>query len=387
MKKTRLAALLLAGSLLLPLTACAAEPTGSLPAEPSSSEPSIAPAEPSRPAEPAVKITPAAVRSADTEVYESPDFTMTIPKGWTVTTGGINMYHSIRVSDPDEPLNQMFILLKADCLLHSQAGKDAWQYNYELGDTQAALLASAPVLPNPSTEEFFRIFPQYVDFVTQMEPTYAGYTFPTFENFTVTDYFSAADSLQDYALGDGILRATFTDENGAEGEGMFAAAVVDFGSYPIANGQTVDYQLKTVDGGYYMAYNVMAITAVKDTFLEWEEFLTSCMKTLQYSDSFVSAANQASNEAVARAQDISANFNQIADGILSSWIWRNKSVDILSQKQSDAILGYERVIDNETNVLYRVPSGWSDIYDGHRYRLVTDDDAYYNPISGYIELE
>lgn len=387
MKKTRLAALLLAGSLLLPLTACAAEPTGSLPAEPSSSEPSIAPAEPSRPAEPAVKITPAAVRSADTEVYKSPDFTMTIPKGWTVTTGGINMYHSIRVSDPDEPLNQMFILLKADCLLHSQAGKDAWQYNYELGDTQAALLASAPVLPNPSTEEFFRIFPQYVDFVTQMEPTYAGYTFPTFENFTVTDYFSAADSLQDYALGDGILRATFTDENGAEGEGMFAAAVVDFGSYPIANGQTVDYQLKTVDGGYYMAYNVMAITAVKDTFLEWEEFLTSCMKTLQYSDSFVSAANQASNEAVARAQDISANFNQIADGILSSWIWRNKSVDILSQKQSDAILGYERVIDNETNVLYRVPSGWSDIYDGHRYRLVTDDDAYYNPISGYIELE
>ena len=130
MKKTRLAALLLAGSLLLPLTACAAEPTGSLPAEPSSSEPSIAPEEPSRPAEPAVKITPAAVRSADTEVYESPDFTMTIPKGWTVTTGGINMYHSIRVSDPDEPLNQMFILLKADCLLHSQAGKDAWQYNY-----------------------------------------------------------------------------------------------------------------------------------------------------------------------------------------------------------------------------------------------------------------
>lgn len=387
MKKTRLAALLLAGSLLLPLTACAAEPTGSLPAEPSSSEPSIAPEEPSRPAEPAVKITPAAVRSADTEVYESPDFTMTIPKGWTVTTGGINMYHSIRVSDPDEPLNQMFILLKADCLLHSQAGKDAWQYNYELGNTQAALLASAPVLPNPSTEGFYQIFPQYVDFVTQMEPTYAGYTFPTFENFTVTDYFSAADSLQDYALGDGILRATFTDENGAEGEGMFAAAVVDFGSYPIANGQTVDYQLKTVDGGYYIAYNVMAITAVKDTFLEWEEFLTSCMKTLQYSDSFVSAANQASNEAVARAQDISANFNQIADGILSSWIWRNKSVDILSQKQSDAILGYERVIDNETNVLYRVPSGWSDIYDGHRYRLVTDDDAYYNPISGYIELE
>ena len=81
---------------------------------------------------------------------------MTIPKGWTVTTGGTNIYHSIRVSDPNEPLNQMFVLLKADILLHSQAGKDAWQQNYSMGNTQAALFAKAAVLDNPSTEGFFQ---------------------------------------------------------------------------------------------------------------------------------------------------------------------------------------------------------------------------------------
>ena len=43
------------------------------------------------------------------------------------------MYHSIRVTDPEEPLNQMFVLLKADALLHSQAGKEAWQYTYAAG--------------------------------------------------------------------------------------------------------------------------------------------------------------------------------------------------------------------------------------------------------------
>lgn len=73
-----------------------------------------------------VKVTQTVAKAMQTEKYETADFSMTIPKGWTVTTGGTNIYHSIRVSDPNEPLNQMFVLLKADVLLHSQAGKDAW---------------------------------------------------------------------------------------------------------------------------------------------------------------------------------------------------------------------------------------------------------------------
>ena len=68
------------------------------------------------------------------------------------------MLHSIRVYDPEEPLNQMFVLLKADCLLHSQEGKKAWERNYQMGNEQAKLFAAAPVLKKASTEGFFRIF-------------------------------------------------------------------------------------------------------------------------------------------------------------------------------------------------------------------------------------
>lgn len=85
-----------------------------------------------------------------------------------------------------------------------------------------------------------------------------------------------------------------------------------------------------------MAYNVVAITAAKDTFIEWESVLTECMKTLDYSESFVNATNQASNEKVALSKQISQNFNQTMDGFMSSWESRNKSQDIMSQKQSDA---------------------------------------------------
>lgn len=331
-----------------------------------------------------VKVTQTAAKAVQTEKYETADFSITIPKGWTVTTGGTNIYHSIRISDPNEPLNQMFVLLKADLLLHSQAGKDAWQQNYAMGNTQASIFAKAPVLANPSTEGFFKIFPQYTAFVSDVEPDYSGYTFPNFDGFNVTDRFDSTSSLKSAALGDELLRATFTD-NGKEGEGMFSASVVDFGSYAISGGNVVNYQLQTADGGYYMAYNIVAITAAKDTFIEWESVLTDCMKTLNYSDSFVSATNQASNEKVALAKQISQNFNQTMDDIMSSWESRNKSQDIMSQKQSDATLGYERVYDTETNEIYKATNGFTDVYDGKRYKAVTDDNMYTQPISGYIE--
>ena len=50
-----------------------------------------------------VKITPTAARSIETEVYETADFSITIPKGWVVTAGGENIYHSIRVTIRKSP--------------------------------------------------------------------------------------------------------------------------------------------------------------------------------------------------------------------------------------------------------------------------------------------
>lgn len=244
----------------------------------------------------------------------------------------------------------------------------------------------AAVLDNPSTEGFFKIFSQYTAFASEVEPAYSGYAFPRFDNFTVTDRYPSASPMKSSALGDEQLRATFTD-NSKEGEGLFAASVVDFGSFTISNGNVVGYQLQAVDGGYYMAYNIVAVTAAKDTFIEWEGVLTDCFKTLQYSDSFVSTTNQASNEKVALAQQISQNFNATMDGFMSSWESRNRSQDIMSQKQSDATLGYERVYDTETNEIYKATNGFTDVYDGKRYKPVTDDNMYAEPISGYIEKQ
>ena len=378
MKKKSVLSLLLAAALALSLAGCAGQ------GQPGGKEPVVNSDGTITKEENDVKITETAARSIETELYETADFSLQIPKGWTVTSGGTAMYHSIRVQDPSQPLNQMFVLLKAEGLLHSQEGKDAYAYNVTMGNTWAQMLSQAPVLTTPSTENFFKLFSEYAAFVEQWEPSYAGYTFPQFEAFTVTERFPSTGSLSAYALGDELLRATFT-EDGREGEGMFAASVVDFGSVPIAAGPPVGYQLPQADGGYYMAYNIMAVTAAKDTFVEWEGILTESLGTLEYSENFVNATIQAGQEVVQQAMDFSRNANEVLNGIMSSWKARDTSVDIQSQKQSDATLGYERVYDTETGDIYRAENGWSDSYSGERYQPVTEDEMYVQPISGYIE--
>ena len=63
--------------------------------------------------------------------------------------------------------------------------------------------------------------------------------------------------------------------------------------------------------------------------------------------------------------------------------WSN-SYDIISQKQSDATLVYERVYDTETGEIYKAYNGFTDDYSGDRYKTITDN-MYTSPISGYIE--
>ena len=57
---------------------------------------------------------------------------------------------------------------------------------------------------------------------------------------------------------------------------------------------------------------------------------------------------------------------------------------MLSQKRSDATLGYERVQDTETGEFYRAENGFTDWYHGTRYRPATESSAYLSPVSGYI---
>lgn len=323
-----------------------------------------------------IQIVPTKASQTTLELYQSDAFSMQIPSGWTVETGADGMFHSIHVYDPEEPVNQVFLLLKAMPLMHSETGKEYYRQSYEAYGGTYYIMADAPVLAEPSTENFFRIFPEYASFVEKDEPEYSGYTFPRFNEFTTLESFESTTSLKDAALNPAIVHATFTDAYGNRGEGMFTADVVDFsGNLNAAFG---------IDAGYYMAYNIMAITAAENELIEWQDLLYQCISSIQYTDAFISNANAQSDAVVANAMEIRNTLSEISDGIMASWEARNTSDEIMRQKQSDAILDYDRVYDTETNEIYRAPLGWLDGYNGTRFKTVTDDNMYTLPIEGTI---
>ena len=90
------------------------------------------------------------------------------------------------------------------------------------------MLSQAPVLTTPLHRKLFQAVFGIRGVCRAVGAELCRYTFPRFDGFTVTDRFASASLLSSYALGEETLRASFT-ENGKEGEGMFAASVVDFG--------------------------------------------------------------------------------------------------------------------------------------------------------------
>lgn len=299
------------------------------------------------------------------EDYSNDLFNMKIPKGWKVDTLGDYIHYTIKVYDPSNPLYQFFLNLKTEGYNKSQDAKN-WQQKYY----PDSLFAKTSVLDNPTTEGFYKIFND----LGTLNNT-SSFTFPVLNGFTVTSNLGAN------SLGGDILRATFTDNSGEAGEGIFMAYVYDVGSYYVSENIISG---KQIDIYYLNVYDAIFMTTPKDEFINWESTLNSIFSSLQFTDTFLNGYNSEQDSVMKNFQSIRNIGNQISDSIMSSWENRSASYDIMSQKQSDATLGYERVYDTETNEVYKAYNGFTDDYDGARYKAI-DDSMYTKGISGYIE--
>ncbi len=324
-----------------------------------------------------VKIRENEVRQLTLEDYSTDVFSMKKPKGWTVEGAGIGVFYAIRAYDPQNTNNQVFLMVKMQPLLKSDSAKSAWQNYYNLSgeNAQYKVFANAVVLNNPTTEGFYKKFGEISSYVNSIEPTLSSFKFPTFNSFIKQEEFDSTASMKNVALDSKVLRATFKGDNGKDGEGLFLASVVDFGS-----GQ---YQAG-VDTSFYMVYDIMSVTSEKDKFIDYKDILLQTVNSIEFSDSYVKTTIDNSNAQTQKALELSASIQRAFDSYMSAWESRSKSYDIMSQKQSDAILGYERVYDTENGDIYKAYNGFTDDYDGERYKSISDN-MYTEPTYGYID--
>ena len=310
------------------------------------------------------------IREVETKTIKYTDFDnglvkMKVPEGWKVDVLGDYIHYTVKVYDPGKPTYQFFFNLKTEGYNKSEDAK-AFQQRYY----PDSIFAKTAVIATKNTEGFYRIFNELGPLNNTKE-----FTFPTLNEFTVVE------NLGTGLLGGDILRATFKDAEGQEAEGLFTAYVYDAGSYyvneNIMSGKQIDIYFLNV-------YDAIFITTPKDELVNWEETLNTISSSLEFTDAFINGFNAEQDAVMKNFQSIRSMCNEISDGIMDSWEKRNATYDIMSQKQSDATLGYERVYDTDTGEVYKAYNGFTDDYDGKKYQTITDD-MYTKGISGYIE--
>lgn len=312
-----------------------------------------------------VKIRQIETKSLKYVEYNNGLVKLKVPEGWKVDVIGDYIHYTVKAYDPNNPTYQFFFNLKTEGYNKSEAAK-AWQKKFYPNE----IFAKNPVISTKDTEGFYKIFNE----LGPLNNT-STFTFPTITDFTVVE------KLGKGLVGGDVLRATFKDKDENDAEGLFSAYVYDVGPHYVSE----DFlSAKQVDIQYLSVYDTMFITAPKDEFINWEEPLSIIASSLEFTDKFLSGFNSEQDAVMKNFQNVRNICNQITDGIMDSWEKRNASFDIMNQKQSDATLGYERVYDTKTGEVYKAYNGFTDDYDGKRYKTITDD-MYTKGISGYIE--
>ena len=318
-----------------------------------------------------VKITPSASKSVEYEKYDNGLVSLDIPKGWKVEVALTDYIHyTFKVYNPGDPNYMLFFNLKLEGFLKSTRARNTYKNLYP--DSGFAKL---PAIDPQTTEAFYKVWNETAKYANEVD--LKTNFIPYFDDFTIIE------DIGDSNLGGDILRATFKDSSGNLVQGLFTATVKDVGSYYI-NENMFDLMSAQVDVAPLNVYNTMFMTAPDAEFNDWQEVLDHCLGTIEFSQDFVKGFNNEESQLVATIQANQKIYDSISDMIMSSWEARNDSYDRISQKQSDATMGYERVYDTETGDIYKADVGFTDDYHGDRYELITDD-MYTLPTSGYIE--
>ncbi len=318
-----------------------------------------------------VKITETAAKKVEYETYDNGLISLSIPKGWKVEVAPLDYIHySFKMYNPQDSDYRVIFMMKLEGFNKSEAARN-WQKKYYPGQ----LFSKLPVIDPHNTEGFFKVWNETASYVNENDVKY--------EYLPLLNDFEIIENLGSNIIGGDILRATYKNSDGELIQGLFTATVKDSGTYYV-NSNVFNFSSSKIDVWPLIVYNTILMTAPDSEFNNWQEILDKCLSTLEFSETFVSGFNKEENSILTTIQANQKVYDEISDMIMDSWEKRNNSYDIISQKQSDATLGYERVYDTETGDIYKAYNGFTDDYKGERYKAITDD-MYTSAISGYIE--
>ncbi len=320
-----------------------------------------------------LKITKTEAQQVKFEKFDNGLIQLDIPKGWKVelpnTSSTLSQY-TIKVYNPEKPNYMMFFALKRGGFLKSEKARSTYASYYP----DAGFSKLAPVDPQ-TTEAFYKVWEKNATLANDLEEKR--------EYYPITKEFTVIETLGKSNLGGDIIRATYKNSNDELMQGLFTATVKDVGSYMISTNKWNPFGPQ-VDVAPLNVYNIIFFSTPDAELNDWQEIFDHSLSSIVFTERFLDAF---SKEEAAELATIQANqkiYDSISDMIMDTWNKRSTSYDIISQKQSDATLGYERVYNTDTGEVYKAYNGFTDSYKGEKFKPITDD-MYTTKISGYIE--
>ena len=317
------------------------------------------------PARKTFRVRPAEAARTTFVKYRDPSgyFSLDVPRGWQVKvglkgSGQIDLIsYAIRVYDPKCPERELYFCLNNAIGVPSMEAHNWHVRNYGPNSH----FAKMPVVSEPTAAGFF----------TAMGPLF-GYR-----------HFTVLERLRRSALGgDVVVAESVSAASGRKMQGVYHAVVKKMPQLVARN--PFKPLAGQIDVGLMTEYSILSETAPKEEFLNWLPILDHVLTTISFTPQFHEQRRAAWARVMGTSKYIMQNADAVRGMIMDSYRRRNATYDVLSQKRSDATLGYERVQDTETGEYYRAENGFTDWYDGTRYRPATDNAAYLSPVSGYI---
>ena len=225
-------------------------------------------------------LTASASESASTveyDTYEQPDgyFTMQIPKGWAVQTGGDFISYIIDVYDLAQPQREIYIQLCGTGFQSAEGAALAQNYNAS-GETLF-------VMPEATTLSYFEGWYQGLGGSFQLLETLGG----------------EADNA--------LLYGKATLPNGTQTEGVYSAVV-----------SSLEYNYG-INLSMTMGQNVRALTATPGELDAWLPTLSACADSIQFSELFQNKRAENWSQVLGTSASLSASWNAMTDQMMALW--------------------------------------------------------------------
>ena len=236
--------------------------------------------------------------------YDGGVFTMRLPKGWKIMTGGAYAGYSIRAWDPNDPDVQIFYYGELGPYFKSAAAKA----QYQAMSTSSDPLTYLPVLEDPTLASCLSAMGEYQDAYDSIMSQ--EFTFAKMENMSILSEKPITTPLAGYAVSESSILASLTSETGAACTGIFEGSIVDAG----------DYEVNGVDiAPSRAASNVFGIIAPEGEFEAVAQVLIQSLSSFRFTDEYIQEGIAQGNLQAENAAEVSRQNNEMMDRVVNDF--------------------------------------------------------------------